>query len=130
MRLQGKIALVTGGSSGIGRAIALAFGTEGADVAVNYHSGGDAARAVVQELQGMGRRGVALQANVGAVPEAQGLVAQAVEALGRLDVLVSSAGLEIQEPFLEVSEAHYDQVLNVNLKGAYFVGQAAARQMV
>jgi glucose 1-dehydrogenase len=130
MRLQGKTALVTGGSSGIGAAIALAFGKEGADVAVNYHKGGDEANAIAQQLQKLGRRSVALQADVSQVAAAQALVAQTVQAFGRLDILVCSAGLEIREPFLEVSEAHYDLVLGVNLKGTYFAAQAAARQMV
>jgi glucose 1-dehydrogenase len=130
MRLQGKTALITGGSSGIGRAIALAFGEEGADVAVHYNRGQEAADAVVQTLQQLGRRAVALQANVAEVGPAQALVAAAVAALGKLDVLVCSAGVEVQEPFLEVTEAHYDLVLDVNLKGAFFAAQAAARQMV
>jgi glucose 1-dehydrogenase len=130
MRLQGKTALITGGSSGIGRAIALAFGEEGADVAVHYNRGQEAADAVVQTLQQLGRRAVALQANVAEVGPTQALVAAAVAALGKLDVLVCSAGVEVQEPFLEVTEAHYDLVLDVNLKGAFFAAQAAARQMV
>jgi glucose 1-dehydrogenase len=130
MRLQGKTALITGGSSGIGRAIALAFGQEGADVAVHYHREQQEAEEVVKELQQWGRRAVALQADAAVVAEMQALVAQTVQALGRLDILVCSAGVEIQEPFLEVTEAHYDLVLDVNLKGAYFVAQAAARQMV
>jgi glucose 1-dehydrogenase len=130
MRLQGKTALITGGSSGIGRAIALAFGEEGADVAVHYNRGQEAADAVVQTLQQLGRRAVALQANVAEVGPTQALVAAAVAALGTLDVLVCSAGVEVQEPFLEVTEAHYDLVLDVNLKGAFFAAQAAARQMV
>ena len=130
MRLQGKSALITGGSSGIGRAIALAFGHEGADVAVHYNRGRDEAEAIAGELQAMGRQAVALQANVAQVGPTQALVAGAAAALGRLDVLVCSAGLEIQEPFLEVSEEHYDRVLDVNLKGAFFAAQAAARQMV
>jgi glucose 1-dehydrogenase len=130
MRLQGKTALITGGSSGIGRAIALAFGEEGADVAVHYNRGQEAADAVVQTLQQLGRRAVALPANVAEVEATQALVAAAVAALGRLDVLVCSAGVEVQEPFLEVTEAHYDLVLDVNLKGAFFAAQAAARQMV
>jgi glucose 1-dehydrogenase len=130
MRLEGKCALITGGSSGIGRAIALAFGREGADVAVHYNRGHEEAETVAAELQALGRRAVPLQANVAEVGPTQALVAQAAQALGRLDVLVCSAGVEVQEPFLEVTEAHYDLVLDVNLKGAFFAAQAAARQMV
>ena len=130
MRLSGKKALVTGGSSGIGEAIALRFAREGADVAVHYHHGGDNARAVVAEIAKLGRTSVALGANVGVAAEAEGLVASAVEALGHLDILVNNAGVEIREPFLDVSEEHYDLVLDVNLKGAFFVAQAAAHHMV
>jgi glucose 1-dehydrogenase len=130
MRLQGKNALITGGSSGIGRAIALAFGKEGANVAVNYRRQADEANAVAAELQKLGRKSVALQADVSAVADVQQLVAKTVEAFGGLDVLVCSAGLEIQEPFLEVSEAHYNTVIDVNLKGTFFACQAAAQQMV
>jgi glucose 1-dehydrogenase len=130
MRLKGKTALVTGSSSGIGRAIALRFAREGADVAVHYNREEDEARAAAAEIEALGRRAVALGANVGDAAEAQGLVAAAIAALGRLDILVNNAGVEIREPFLDVSEAHYDLVLDVNLKGAFFAAQAAARHMV
>ncbi len=130
MNLQGKRALITGSSGGIGRAIAEAFGQEGADVAVHYHKDETEAQALVAELEKLGRKAVALQADAAAVASVQALVAQTVQALGGLDVLVCSAGLEIREPFLQVSEEHYDLVLNVNLKGAYFCAQAAAQHMV
>jgi glucose 1-dehydrogenase len=130
MRLPGKTALVTGGSSGIGRAIAMAFAREGADVIVHYHRGKAAADEITRDIQALGRRSGALQADVGRVPEAQALVEEATRILGRLDILVCSAGLEIQASFLDVTEAQYDQVLDVNLKGTYFAAQAAARQMV
>ncbi|HLH23797.1 MAG TPA: SDR family oxidoreductase [Chloroflexota bacterium] len=130
MGLEGKRALITGSSGGIGRAIAEAFGQAGADVAVHYHRDQTEAEELVAGLQKLGRRAVALQADAASVASVQALVAQTVQALGGLDVLVCSAGLEIREPFLQVSEAHYDLVLNVNLKGAYFCAQAAAQQMV
>lgn len=130
MQLQGKRALVTGSSGGIGQAIAVAFGREGADVAVHYHKDAAEAKEVVEELQRLGRRVVALQADAAAVAEMQRLAAQTVQALGGLDILVNSAGIEIRQPFLEVTEEHYDLVLDINLKGAYFCAQAAARQMV
>jgi len=130
MRLTGKTALVTGSSSGIGKAIALRFAREGADVAVHYHREEAEARAAVAEIEELGRRGVALGADVGDVAEARGLVAGAIEALGRLDILVSNAGVEVREPFLDITEAHWDLVLGLNLKGAAFAAQAAARHMV
>ncbi len=130
MRLEGKAALVTGSSSGIGAAIALRFAREGADVVVHYHSEKDEAFAVAAEIEKLGRKTAALGANVGVAAEAEGLVTQAIETLGRLDILVNNAGVEIREPFLDVSEAHYDLVMDTNLKGAFFAAQAAARHMI
>ncbi|MGE0544819.1 MAG: SDR family NAD(P)-dependent oxidoreductase [Dehalococcoidia bacterium] len=130
MQLQGKAALVTGSSSGIGQAIALAFAQEGADVVVHYNRDKTSADQVVQQIQKMGRKSAAFGADVAQVAAVQTLINQSVQALGKLDILVCSAGLEIREPFLEVTEEHYDLVLDVNLKGTYFAAQAAAQQMV
>jgi NAD(P)-dependent dehydrogenase (short-subunit alcohol dehydrogenase family) len=127
-RLAGRAAVVTGATRGIGRAVALALAREGADVVVN---GRDAAAgaAAVRAIEGLGRRAVWHRADLGRVAEARGLVDAAVAALGRVDVLVNNAGLFQRKPALEMEEADWDAVLDVNLKGAFFCAQAAARAM-
>jgi glucose 1-dehydrogenase len=130
MRLEGKAALVTGASSGIGRAIAERFIREGADVAVHYRGEADAAAAVVEGARAAGRRAVAVQADASDLGAVRRMVADAISGLGRIDILVNSAGLEIREGFLDVSEEHWDLVLDVNLKGAFFAMQAVARHLV
>jgi NAD(P)-dependent dehydrogenase (short-subunit alcohol dehydrogenase family) len=129
VRLRGKATAVTGATRGIGRAIALAFAREGADVLV---TGRDAAagRAVCAEIEALGRRAVWHAADLGRVPEARGVVAAAVAAFGRLDVLVNNAGLFERKPVLELDEADWDRLLDVNLKGAFFCAQAAGRAML
>lgn len=130
MSLHGKVAVVTGASSGIGKAIALRLGRDGADICINYHRQGEAARAICQEIVTHGQRAIAVGADVSRVDDAYRLIAETVDQLGRVDILVNNAGIEIKEPFLDVSEEHYDLVMAVNLKGAFFCSQAAARQMI
>jgi glucose 1-dehydrogenase len=130
MRLEGKAALVTGASSGIGRAIAERFAREGADVAVDYLGHADAAEAVVEEIRRAGRKAVAVQADVSDLDAVRRMVDDAISGLGRIDILVNNAGVEIREDFLDVSEKHWDFVLDVNLKGAFFAMQAVARHLV
>src|SRR5881628_3389422 len=130
MRLTGKVALVTGAQQGIGRAIALAFAREGADVGVNYLDDRGAADKVVQEVRGAGRRAVLVQADVAQPASAAAMVAQVVGELGGVDVLVNNAGVYPRVPLLEMRESDWDLVLDVNLKGGFFCAQAAARAMV
>jgi NAD(P)-dependent dehydrogenase (short-subunit alcohol dehydrogenase family) len=128
MRLSGKATAVTGATRGIGRAVALAFAREGADVLVH---GRDAAagQAVVAEIQGLGRRAVWHRADLGEAQAAHGVVEGALAAFGRLDALVNNAGLFQRKPVLEMVEEDWDRILDVNLKGALFCAQAAARAM-
>lgn len=130
MKLSGKTVLVTGSSQGIGQAVALRLAEEGADVVVNYHSHPEGAKAVVEQITALGRRSVAIGADLGQAAEVQRLVEQTVQELGKLDILVNNAGVEKSANFWEVSEADYDLVLNVNLKGVFFTTQAFVRHLL
>ena len=127
MRLSGKKALVTGGSQGIGQAIAYRLAEEGADVVIDYVSHAETAQQAVAEIKKLGRQAIAIQANLDFVSEIQGLIQKSVEALGGIDILVNNAGVEKHAPFWEVTEKDYDFVLDTNLKGAFFVTQAFVR---
>jgi glucose 1-dehydrogenase len=130
MMLKDKVALVTGASSGIGRAIAVRFAAEGARVAVNYLPRGrneEEARAAVESLA---TPGAAVAADVSRREEVERMVSEVVEKFGRLDIAVCNAGIEIKRPFLEVTDEEWDAVISVNLYGAFVVSQAAARRMV
>lgn len=129
MRLAGKIALVTGGSRSIGRAIALAFAREGADVAVNYVQHAAEAERVVREIQALGRRALAVQADTSKRAEVQAMVEEVWTRLGPIDVLVNNAGILKRVFFLDLEERDWDAILDVNLKGCYLVGQAVAVRM-
>jgi 3-oxoacyl-[acyl-carrier protein] reductase len=127
--LAGKRALVTGGSKGIGAGIALALAREGADVAINYHRDATGAAAVVGEIQGLGRRALAIGADVRQVAECRRLIDEAAAGLGGLDILINNAGITLWQDFFETDEAHWDATLDTNLKGVFFCTQAAARLM-
>ncbi len=129
MRLAGQVALVTGAQQGIGRALALAFAREGADVGVNWLDDRGAAEQVAADVTGLGRRALLVQGDVARAADAQGLVTAVVDGLGRLDTLVNNAGVFPRVAFLEMSEADWDHVLDVNLKGGFLCAQAAARAM-
>ncbi len=129
LALEGKVALVTGGSRGIGRAIALELACHGADVAINYARHAEAAAQIVAEIEALGRRAVALLADVGDFDQAAALVDAAVGALGRLDILVNNAGIVRDTLLLRMQEADWDDVLRVNLKGAFNTSKAAVRLM-
>lgn len=123
-RLKDKVVAVTGGDQGIGRAIVERLAREGADAALCYRANKSGADEVVAAVQKLDRRAVALQCDVSQVAEGQRFVTEAVRQLGRIDILVNNAGLERRADFWEVSETDYDLVLNVNLKGPFFLSQA------
>ena len=129
-RLKGRVALVTGAQQGIGRAMALAFAREGADVVVNYLDDARAAERVAAEAREAGVRALVVQGDVARVEQDQALVGRTVSELGGLDVLVNNAGVYPRSPFLDLSEREWDFVLDVNLKGSCFCAQAAARAMI
>lgn len=130
MRLENKVAIVTGSSLGIGRAIALALAREGAAVTVDYRSHPEEAEAVVEEIEGNGGRAQAVQADVSKPGDVEGLVRGAVEEFGRLDVMVNNAGVEEKFPFLETPLETWHKVIAVNLTGAWLGCQEAAKRMV
>ncbi len=130
MQLAGKAAVVTGASSGIGRAIALAFGREGAAVAVNYARDAEGADSTVKEIEEGGGKAIAVQADVSSVDDVKNLVGRAVAEFGRLDVMVNNAGVEYKMPFLETPLETWEKVISVNLTGPWLGCQEAARQMV
>ena len=129
MRLKDKIAIVTGGGRGIGRAVALAFAREGADVVVNYVSNSKTADEVVAEIEKMGRRAVALKVDVALTGDAQAMVKRTIEELGGLDILVNNAGISQPAMLLKMPEEQWDRVVDIHLKGTFNCTQAAARYM-
>jgi glucose 1-dehydrogenase len=122
-RLAGKVAAITGASQGIGLAIAQKFATEGADIAFCYRSNKAGADEVVAAIQKLGRKAAGYQYDVGKVSDGQQFIADTVAQFGRIDILVNNAGLERRADFWDVSEADFDAVLNVNLKGLFFITQ-------
>ncbi|OGR28329.1 MAG: 3-oxoacyl-[acyl-carrier-protein] reductase [Desulfobacterales bacterium RIFOXYA12_FULL_46_15] len=129
MKLAGRKAIVTGGSRGIGRAVALMFAKEGADVLVNYHSNDAAARETVAEIEKLGRKGVAVAADVADYKSAQNMVDECVKQLGGVDIVVNNAGVSKPSMLLKMPEADWDYIINVHLKAAFNTTQAAGRYM-
>jgi NAD(P)-dependent dehydrogenase (short-subunit alcohol dehydrogenase family) len=128
--LQGRRALVTGAQQGIGRACTLALARAGADVAINWLDDAPAAEATAAEIGAMGRRAVLVEGSVATASAARRIAEEADAALGGLDTLINNAGIFPRSPFLELTEAEWDAVHNVNLKGSFLVAQALARRMV
>jgi 3-oxoacyl-[acyl-carrier protein] reductase len=129
--LSGKIALVTGGSRGLGRAIALAFAGRGAHVAVNYRGNAEAAEATVQEIESLGRRAVAIQGDTAAGREAcEAIVRAALDAFERIDILVNNAGITRDNLLMRMDAAEWQAVIDTNLSGPFWMTRAIARPMM
>lgn len=130
MSLSGKIAYVTGGSRGIGKASALAFAEAGADVALCHYQDEAEGKAVVAAIEAMGRRAFQMAADVGVVAEVKAFAAAAEAALGPCDILLNNAGINIRTPFGEISEEEFDRMFDVHVKGMFFMAQAVYPGMV
>jgi len=130
MSLNGRVAIVTGGNSGIGKAIALGLAKSGANVVIDYVSDPDATSELEREIVALGDKAIGVDADVSQVAELQKLVDAAVAAFGRVDIMVNNAGVETRTSVLDTNEAQYDKVLSINLKSAFFGTQIAAKQMI
>ncbi|HXE22554.1 MAG TPA: glucose 1-dehydrogenase [Rhodoferax sp.] len=130
MNLKGKVAIVTGGNSGIGLAIVLELARQGASIAIDYVANPDATEALEKQVSAMGDLVIGVEADVSKVADLQRLVTATVQAFGRVDVMVNNAGVETRTSVLDTSEAQYDKVLDINLKSAFFGTQLAAQQMI
>lgn len=130
MKLEGKVALVTGSSQGIGQAIAVRLAQEGADIAIDYRSHPEGAEETKSKVEATGRQGHVIKADLGVVSDVRQMIAEAIDRFGRLDILVNNAGIEKNASFWDVTEADYDAVLNVNLKGVFFATQAIAQHLL
>jgi 3-oxoacyl-[acyl-carrier protein] reductase len=130
MKLLNQIALITGGSRGIGRATALLFAREGADVAFTHLDDAAQAEVTAVEIRGLGRRVLHRSVDVADIAAARAFAAEVVTALGPIDVLFNNAGMNIRKPFAEYTEADFDRIVGVHLKGMFFMAQAVFPAMV
>ena len=129
-RLDGKVAVVTGSSSGIGQAIACCFAKEGAAVGIDYHSHPQGAEQLVHDIQQLGGRAVCTQADVSKAEDVRKLIDQTVNKFGRLDIMVNNAGIEHQMPFVDTPLDMFQKVLAVNLVGVWLGAQEGAKRMI
>jgi glucose 1-dehydrogenase len=130
MTLQGKTAIVTGGNSGIGKAIVLELARQGANVVIDYVVHPEATEEEEKQILAMGQRAIGVKADVSKVDELQMLVDAAVKAFDRVDIMVNNAGIETRTSVLDTTEQQYERVLAINLKSAFFGTQVAAKQMI
>ena len=130
MSLKGKVAVVTGGNSGIGMAIALGLAKAGASIVIDYVVHPEATEALEREIVALGDQAIGVDADVSRVDELQKLINASVTKFGRLDIMVNNAGVETRTSVLDTTEAQYERVLSINLKSAFFGTQVAAKQML
>jgi glucose 1-dehydrogenase len=130
MSLKNKVAIVTGGNSGIGKAIVLELARQGASIAIDYVAHPEATEALEQKIARLGDQSIGFNADVSKLTDLQKLVDAAVARFGRLDIMVNNAGIETRSSVLDTTEDQYDKVLAINLKSAFFGTQLAAKQMI
>jgi glucose 1-dehydrogenase len=130
MSLKNKVAIVTGGNSGIGEAIALELARQEASIVIDYVAHPEATEALEQRIGKLGGRSTGVEADVSKLADLEKLVAAAVDKFGRLDIMVNNAGIETRTSVLDTTESQYDRVMAINLKSAFFGTQIAARQMI
>ncbi|MEQ8579353.1 MAG: 3-oxoacyl-[acyl-carrier-protein] reductase [Balneola sp.] len=130
LSLEGKSCLVTGGSRGIGRSIAIRLAEFGADVAITYARSADAANEVVKEIEALGQKGIAFQADAVDYTQAEGVIKTITEEFGKIDVLVNNAGITKDNLILRMSEEQWDDVITTNLKSVFNYSKASARPMM
>jgi len=130
MTVNGKVAIVTGGNTGIGKSIVLALAREGANIVIDYIADPEATEELEKQVAALGDTAIGVDADVSKVNDLQTLVDAAVKEFGRLDVMVNNAGIETRSSVLDTTEDQYEKVLEVNLKSAFFGTQLAAKQMI
>ncbi len=130
MSLKGKVAIVTGGNSGIGLSVVLELAEQSANIVIDYVSHPEATEALEKQVAALGDQAIGVKADVSKVAELQSLIDAAVKNFGRLDIMVNNAGVETRTSVLDTTEEQYEKVLAINLKSAFFGTQLAARQMI
>jgi glucose 1-dehydrogenase len=130
MSLKGKIAIVTGGNSGIGKAIALELARQGVNIVIDYVVHPEATEEEEKQIIAMGDQAIGVHADVSKIEDLRTLINEAVKAFGRVDIMINNAGVETRTSILDTTEEQYDRVLNINLKSAFFGTQLAAQQMI
>jgi len=130
LRLDNKTAIITGGSRGIGKEVALHLASLGADIAISYNSNADAANKVIEEIRSMGRKAIAMKADVGKKEQVEEFVGEVLEQYGNIDILVNNAGITRDNLLLRMKEEEWDEVLNTNLKGVFLMTKRVLRKMI